>query len=224
MNTSASAAPVYIAGVPHPLPAGERLLWQGSPDVRATARHVFHQRALALYFAAMLAVWAMLTPLAFASAEFTAGLGLRVALVLLALGVVEALARIVARTTTYAVTDKRIVLRIGMVIPMSINVPFALLSAAAVGKFRDGTGQVALSLEKPHRIAYIALWPHCRVFSFNQPSPVLRGLLDPATVGELLANAVAAAEQADGTQSLPHAGQGTEPVVDRAPVRSMAMV
>lgn len=223
MTPSASAAPVYITGVPHPLPAGERLLWQGSPDVRATARHVFHQRALALYFAAMLAVWAILTPLAFASAAFTAGLGLRVALVLLALGVVEALARIVARTTTYALTDKRVVLRIGMVIPMSINVPFALLSAAAVGKFRDGTGQLALSLEKPHRIAYIALWPHCRVWSFNQPSPVLRGLLNPAAVGELLANAVAAAEQTESSPALQHAGQGAELTAERVPARTMAM-
>ncbi len=223
MNARASAAPVYITGVPHPLPAGELLLWQGSPDARATARHVFHQRALALYFAAMLAVWAVLTPLDFASAEFTAGFGLRVALVLLALGVVEALARIVARTTTYAVTDKRVVLRIGMVIPMSINVPFALLSAAAVGKFRDGTGQLALSLEKPHRIAYIALWPHCRVFAFTQPSPVLRGLLEPAAVGELLAKAVAAAEQAESTPAAQQAGQGAQPSVDRSAVRTMAM-
>lgn len=193
--SSGAAAPEFIKGVPHALPAGERVLWQGAPDARAVARHIFHQRGIALYFAVMLTVWAFGTSAQLASAEFVAGFALRMALIILALGVVEGLARIVARTSVYAITDRRVVLRIGMVIPMSINIPFALLTSADVGAFRDGTGQLSLSLEKGHRIAYIALWPHCRVFTFNQPSPVLRGLLEPSMVGELLANAVSKANE-----------------------------
>ncbi len=183
----------YITGVPHALPAGEHVLWQGAPDARAVARHVFHQRGVALYFAAMMALWTVGTPDRLTSAAFASGFALRMALVVLVLVVLEGLARVVARTTVYAITDRRLVLRIGMVIPMSINIPFTLLTSADVGAFRDGTGQLALKLERGHRIAYIALWPHCRVFTFNQPSPVLRGLLEPAYVGELLANAVSKA-------------------------------
>jgi hypothetical protein len=192
MSTGGAAAE-YIKGVPHALPAGEHVLWQGAPHARAVARHVFHQRGVAIYFAVMLVMWVVGTTDALTSSAFASGFALRMALVVLVLGVLEMLARVVARTTVYAITDRRVVLRIGMVIPMSINIPFALLTSADVGQFRDGTGQLSLSLEKGHRIAYIALWPHCRVFRFNQPSPVLRGLLDPSAVGELLANAVSKA-------------------------------
>lgn len=220
---SGGGTAAYIAGVPHALPEGEALLWQSAPNARAVARHVFHQRAIALYFAAMLAIWVFGTPEAAGSATFVSGLTLRVGLVLVVLGVLEALARIVARTTTYAITDKRVVLRIGMVIPMSINIPFTLLSAADVGMFRDGSGQLALSLEKPHRIAYIALWPHCRVFRFTQPSPVLRGLLEPRLVGELLASAVAKAAASDEQGSIATSRSGQSAASAPAGDRTLAM-
>jgi hypothetical protein len=80
---------------------------------------------------------------------------------------------------------------------MSINIPFKLIESAGLGTFKDGSGQVALSLIKGNRIAYIALWPHCRVFRFTQPEPVLRGLDDPQHVAEILSKAVAKAADAD---------------------------
>ncbi|MET0313776.1 MAG: PH domain-containing protein, partial [Hansschlegelia sp.] len=43
-------------GLPGPLPAGERILWQGSPDWRALALRAFHGREVAAWFAA-LAAW-----------------------------------------------------------------------------------------------------------------------------------------------------------------------
>ena len=42
-------------GLPERLPEGERLLWQGAPDWRRLALHVFHVRGLALYFAGIIA-------------------------------------------------------------------------------------------------------------------------------------------------------------------------
>ena len=36
-----------VTGLPEPLPAGERVLWQGSPDWRALAREAFHLPAIA---------------------------------------------------------------------------------------------------------------------------------------------------------------------------------
>ncbi len=221
-----AAAPEYIEGVPHALPAGEHVLWQGAPSARAVARHVFHQRGVAIYFAAMLALWVVGTSAPVASAAFATGFALRMALVVVVLGVLEALARIVARTSVYAITDRRVVLRIGMVIPMSINIPFSLLTSADVGAFKDGTGQLSLALEKGHRIAYIALWPHCRVFTFNQPSPVLRGLLAPTVVGEILADAVTkaarASEAADGATADGPAGEAFGDPASTAPVAARA--
>ena len=41
-------------GLPEPLPAGERLLWQGSPAWRALAADALHWRKIALYFVLLL--------------------------------------------------------------------------------------------------------------------------------------------------------------------------
>ena len=41
-------------GLPERLPAGEHLLWQGTPDWRVIARRVFHVNKVAAYFALML--------------------------------------------------------------------------------------------------------------------------------------------------------------------------
>ena len=43
-------------GLPEPLPQGERILWQGSPDFAALARSAFHVRMLAVYFLVLLAL------------------------------------------------------------------------------------------------------------------------------------------------------------------------
>ena len=45
-------------GLPEPLPAGERVLWQGAPQWRTLAVEVFHVRAVAIYLVAMLALQA----------------------------------------------------------------------------------------------------------------------------------------------------------------------
>jgi len=183
---------VYIRGLPHPLPVGERVLWEGAPGWRAVATHVFHWRLFAGYFAVMLVLWLATTELAFGTPVFLVALGLRLGLSALALGIVIGLSRAVARTTWYAITSERLVLRIGMVLPMSINLPFRLLESAGVGQFRDGSGQIALQLVKGERLAYIALWPHCRVFRINHPQPLLRGLDQPVQVANLLRQAIAA--------------------------------
>ena len=43
-------------GLPEPLPAGERVLWQGKPDWKRLANEAFHVRQVAVYFALMLAL------------------------------------------------------------------------------------------------------------------------------------------------------------------------
>jgi len=205
--------PAYIKGVPHPLPPGEQLLWEGAPDTRAVATHVFHWRLFAAYFAVMLTYWLVSTDTPFDSQAFVAGLGVRVGLSVTAVAIAFGLAQLVARTSWYAITSKRVVLRLGMVFPMSINIPFALLTSAGVGRYRDGTGQVLLTLNAESRVAFIALWPHCRMFQLGNPQPVLRGLLDAQRVGTLLADAVA--DASSGQQEAPvRRGSPRETAVD----------
>ncbi len=211
MSSGADGTPQFIRGVPHALPAGEQILWQGAPQTMAVAKHVFHWRLFAAYFVAMLVLWAATTEHAVSSQPFLAGLTVRLSLSALVLGIVFGLSRVVAQTSWYAITSQRLVLRLGMVFPMSINVPFTILDSAGVGMFKDGTGQVSLTLVKGSRIAYVALWPHCRVFSINQPQPVLRGLTEPQRIGTLLAQAVADASERNASSSATAATAAARP-------------
>jgi len=199
MNAEGAGGAEYIRGVRHPLPAGEHVLWEGAPDPGALATHVFHRRWVIGYFLALIAWWISSTTVAAAGATFAAGFGVRIALATVVLIVVEVLARVSARTAWYAITNRRVVLKIGMVIEMSINIPFSIIESADVGRFKDGTGQLLLTLTKPNRLAYIALWPHCRALSVNHPQPMLCGLRDAPRVGALLAAAVAEAAARDNS-------------------------
>ncbi|MFO0095553.1 MAG: PH domain-containing protein, partial [Gemmatimonadaceae bacterium] len=124
MSDVVDGTPQFIRGVPHPLPAGERLLWEGAPSMRAVATHVFHWRLFVAYFAAMLAIWAVSTEHAPGSETYVASAVVRVSLAVFTMLIVLGLSRVVSVTTWYAITTQRVVLRIGMVFPMSINIPF----------------------------------------------------------------------------------------------------
>lgn len=192
VDGSESSAPAFLPGIPHPLPKGERVLWHGAPAARLLARHTFHQRAIALYFAVLIAAWGLYASADGDAASLLPALAGRVALAVVVLVIAEGLARAVAATTQYTLTDKRLVLRIGIVLPMSINVPYTLIESIDLREFADRSGQIAIRLVRGQRIAYIALWPHCRAFAFAQPSPVLRGLRAPKEVGVLFADALRA--------------------------------
>ncbi|MFM8463596.1 MAG: PH domain-containing protein, partial [Burkholderiaceae bacterium] len=47
-------------GLPEPLPVGERVLWQGTPDWKRLALEAFHLKRVALYFVLMLGLQAVL--------------------------------------------------------------------------------------------------------------------------------------------------------------------
>lgn len=200
---SHAAAPEFIRGVAEPLPAGERLLWEGAPQAGLVATHVFHRRLVWGYFLLLIGWWGVSTVGSLPMSEWGPMLAVRVALSAVVIGTAEVLARVVARTSWYALTTKRLVLRLGMVLPMTINLPLRVVQDAAVGTFKDGSGQIALSLIPGQRLAYIALWPHCRVWSFTHPKPVLRGLAQPDRVAALLRDAIvadaASSADSDGT-------------------------
>lgn len=203
-------------GLPEHLPAGETQLWQGAPDAAAVARHVFHVRAVTAYFGLLL-VWKL-----FADWHDGASFGeallatLQVApLPLLGLLILYGLAVVVARTTLYTLTDKRIVMRIGMVLSVTYNIPLRQVAAADMRRDGDGTGDLCLSLVAGQRIAYAHLWPHARPWRLARPEPSLRCLPDVATVAERLNRAWNLAQQQSTTavtaqSSGPLAGGGVD--------------
>ncbi|MDH4392457.1 MAG: photosynthetic complex putative assembly protein PuhB [Aquabacterium sp.] len=177
-------------GLPERLPADERILWQGSPDAAALARHVFHLRKLALYFAVLMA--AALLP------TLWAGEGLGKALLsvrwvlplsLLGLGSVALLAWLTARTTVYTLTDRRVVMRLGIALTVTFNLPLTALSGAALRAHGQGAADISLRLAGSDRIAYLHLWPSVRPWRFTQPEPTLRCVPDAQKVSALLQQA-----------------------------------
>jgi len=176
-------------GLPAPLPRGEALLWQGSPGVHALFRRVCHGYKVAAYFALLLA-WDVASGLAdgLPAAAVLASAARLLPLAALALGLLALFAWLSARTTVYTITAKRVVMRIGIVLTVSYNLPLARIDAA-----RRHGDDVALELERGTRIAWLHLWPHARPWFLRRPQPMLRGLADADGVARLLGAAWAQA-------------------------------
>jgi hypothetical protein len=189
---AAGAERVRIAGVAEALPAGERVLWRGAPRRALVARHVLHVRLVALYFGATIAWWAARSAPALPRERALPTLALQLLLAAVVLGLLHAYAAMTARGTSYVVTSKRVVLRVGAVFPVVVNVPLALVTAAGVRRFRDGSGQIVLSLDQAVRVSWWLLWPHVRTGRLRWPEPLLRGLDDPDAAAAALRAAAAA--------------------------------
>ena len=72
---------------------------------------------------------------------------------------------------------------------MTFNLPFARMESAAIQRGNEATGDIALSMAGPDRIAYLHLWPHVRPWRLKKTEPMLRSIEDAAAVGRLLADA-----------------------------------
>jgi hypothetical protein len=178
-------------GLPEPLPNGEHILWQGLPDWKALAVQVLHVRAISLYFLAMLA-WRF-------GATLSEGAGIPAALLsialplplaLLTIGILLLLAWLVSRTTVYTITDQRVVMRIGIVLCITFNLPYRTIEAADMRLNRDGTGDISLALLPGSQIAYANLWPHARPWQIKRTQPTLRCIPNVRNVGQILATAI----------------------------------
>lgn len=180
-------------GLPEGLPEGERVLLQTRPAWRSLAIHAFHARKIAIYCAAMLA-WRV-------GAALSAGKGLGASLIdgatiaplaILGVALPVALAWAYARTTVYTITDRRVVLRTGVALPMTFNLPYRQIESAALRGFADGTGDIPLKLSGGTRLAFAHLWPSARPWRINKPEPMLRALPDAQSVAQTLGRALAA--------------------------------
>ncbi|MGI4975714.1 MAG: photosynthetic complex putative assembly protein PuhB [Janthinobacterium lividum] len=181
-------------GLPGPLPPGETMLWQGSPSWRGVARRVLHVRTLLFYFAA-LALVALVRAVVLDTASMWFSLAALMLLGTVALALLSAFAVLVARTSVYTLTGQRVVLRIGVALGISINLPFRSIESADLRLYPDGTGDIALLLEGQSRLGITTLWPHVRPWRTRRVQPMLRAVPDAARVARLLADALATSAQ-----------------------------
>ena len=173
-----------VPGLPERLPAGEEILWQGAPDWKRLALDAFHIRGVAAYFGA-LACFGMI------QGSWT-GAAITLAAGLVCVAVLTALAWGSARSTLYTLTNKRIVLRIGIALPKCINLPLTLVGSADLAIQRNGTGNIAVQCLGPQRLGYVILWPHARAWHVSNPQPMLRAIPDAQAVAALVARACGA--------------------------------
>ena len=185
-------------GMPEPLPPGESILWQGGPDWRVLARECFHLRKLTFYFAALV-LWRVGAVVAGGGGVVeTASAGaIALGLATLALGIVTLLAWMSARTTLYTITDRRIVMRIGIVLSVTFNLPFSRIEAAGLHPLADDHGDIAMSIDPTNRIAYVHLWPHLRPWRVARTEPSLRCIEHAADVSRVLTVAWSASRGVD---------------------------
>lgn len=179
-------------GLPAKLPAGERVLWQGSPSWTMLATRVFHIRIVATYFAVVLA-WCVVSTVraglpAEAVALSTAKL-LAVALVPIALIALYCWG--LQRSTIYTITGRRVVMSFGIALPMTINLPFSRIAAAGLKCRADGSGDIPLRLLDGERVAYFVVWPHARPWRLARPEPMLRCIPQVDKAAAILAKALA---------------------------------
>jgi hypothetical protein len=186
-----------VPGLPEELPAGERLLWQGAPSWRALARRSLHVRKVAAYFG-LLAVWHIVEVSSAGTGVVEAARG-AVWLVVLgaaAVGVLSLLAWALARSTLYTITSARLVLRFGVALPMSVNLPLRLVESADFRQHADGTADLPLTLVPGQRMGYLLTWPHVQPWHYFRVRPMLRGLPDGDLAAKALMTALGAGETA----------------------------
>lgn len=210
-----------IRGLPARLPEGESILWQGEPDWRTLAIRLFRVRMVATYFAILFA-WDGLV-VAWQGGDMAASMsamGQFAALAAFVIAFLVVFSYATAKTTVYTITSKRVVIRAGIALPKTINLPFSHLESAGLRLFPNGTGNVLLTLLPDDRLAYLVLWPHTDIWHLSTARPMLRALPDAQAVAQLLADAVAASGNAVATQ--PQAADGRADPRGKMPMHGAA--
>ncbi len=170
------------------------MLWRGAPDARCRrAASAFHLRGIAIYFG-VLATWRVIGIL-YDGGSFLDAAAAVATFAVLAAGALSLLALIawgVARTTVYTITNRRVVMRIGIALRWTFNLPYTQIDGAALRPYEDGTGDIPPAARRGHPPRLLRLWPHARPWHFTRPEPMLRCLPDAAATAQLLSEALAA--------------------------------
>jgi hypothetical protein len=175
-----------VRGLPGHLPAGEHIVWQGSPEWKRLAMTAFHVRGVAVYFALILVA-------ALVSGAGMFGLVATVVAGCAAVGLLCFIAWLSARSTVYTLTNRRVVFRIGIALPTCINVPLKIIDNASMKLHADGTGDLPLQIKGPTQMGWMMLWPHARPWKLGAPEPMLRSVPEGARVAAIVSRTLAEA-------------------------------
>ena len=183
----------HAPGLPEPLPRGEHLLWQGRPNAWRLAVDSLALRWVIGYFA-LLAFWRVGS----AIADHSAGVAFASAIPLLVLGalavaILWGFCWVQARQTIYTVTTRRVIMRVGAALQVTLQMPYSRIENIALDLHKDGTGTIAFEPAKDggEGLSYLVMWPHVRPWHIRVPQPAFRSIAGAQEVAETLADAAA---------------------------------
>lgn len=181
-----------VRGLPELPPEGEHILWQGSPNWLQLSWEALSLPWVAGYFV-FLAGWRFVSVIDL----MPMGQALGAAFPFLVLGaIVLALLMLVgyvqARATVYTVTNRRVAMRIGAALNVTLNIPYTQVANADLALRKNGTGTIAFDTMGNLRLSYLICWPHVRPWVMRRTQPALRCIPDAEKVATLVAEAAQA--------------------------------
>ena len=190
-----------VRELPGKLPDGERILWQGAPRWTSLFRRAFHGRTIAIYFALLIGSRGVSVMLNGGGiVEALTAMSYLLPLAVAGLGLMALVAWLTARATWYTVTNRRVLMRAGVVLEITFNFPYSVVDSAGLRVHAEGTGDIPLRFTNDNSIAYSHLWPHVRPWRFRHTEPMLRSVEEPQKLATMLAQAIA---QATGGVAMP---------------------
>lgn len=178
-----------VKGLPEEPPKDEEILWQGRPDWWALALESLSLKWVMGYFV-FLAAWrltAALDLMPFAQAVAISTPFIVMGLIVCAL--LALIAWVQARATVYTITNRRVAMRIGAALTVTLNLPYRWIGAANLDLRQGGTGTIALTLLGDTRLSYANTWPHVRPWYMKNTQPALRCIPDAERVAQILGEA-----------------------------------
>ena len=181
-----------VPGLPERPPEGEQILWQGKPDWWALAWESLSLKWVIGYFV-LLALWRF--GAVYDLMPFGQAFGASVPFLVLGAIVVALLvltAWVQAVTTVYTVTNRRVAMRVGAALTVTLNLPYTQIGSADLALRKNGTGTIAFSLMKENPLSYIMCWPHVRPWHIRIVQPALRCIPEAQHVARLIADSAEA--------------------------------
>ena len=104
-------------------------------------------------------------------------------------GLVIGMATIQARSTVYTLTNKRVCMRIGAALTMTLNLPYVCIAKANSAVRPSGLGTITFELMGDTRLSYLMTWPRVRPWYMSRTQPSFRAIPDAARVAAIFADA-----------------------------------
>jgi hypothetical protein len=181
-----------VEGLPERPPEGEQILWQGRPDWWRLTWEALSLPWVIGYFA-LLTLWRFVTVVD--QMPIGQALGAAVPFVILGLvvmGLLMAIGFIQARATVYTVTNRRVAMRIGAALTMTLNLPYTQIANAMLDLRKGGTGTIAFETMGDTRLSYLLCWPHVRPWHINPTQTALRCIPEAERIAGIIADAAQA--------------------------------